>query len=236
MIEILLKSGRVDVDAKAGDERQNTALLYTTMWGRSEATQVLIKWNAAMELGDRGGTTPLEQAILFRKVRTASVLIENGAESRFRPRGGMPESTILHAAVSGASSRTRSSIVRDLLEEHPRLRDSSFLDQFTSMGWTPLHKAAYFGDVHGVKAPVLAGANWKLAKLRSPRPTTGTPLEICEKAIHELRYKSPSQDYFWLKDRNPLAIKEFKNSLEEIKSFLQSPEWHLSMNSLSLKS
>jgi ankyrin repeat protein len=59
---------------------------------------------------------------------------------------------VLHRAC--ADSQRQDSMVKELLESCAMLRQPLLLEMIDSCGWTPLYRAAYFGDLEAVASLV----------------------------------------------------------------------------------
>ncbi|KAK0650537.1 hypothetical protein DIS24_g6762 [Lasiodiplodia hormozganensis] len=98
------------------------------------------------------------------------------------------------------------------------ISEQELVNEFDSAGWTPLHKAAYYGDVEGAKALLTAGADHKLKDRRSYKDlTSGTPCEIARNNLMDIDQNGIDDGFYeWLDSKDHAAINYFKNSLQEI--------------------
>jgi ankyrin repeat protein len=218
MAKVLLDSGRVMVDKRSTDCNR-TALIYAGLVGAPDVIKVLLQHGADIELADSSGLTALEWAIRSRKMEAITILLNHGAQSHFK--SGY---TILHVGIMGVSEGSRTSIVKQLIEEHPGLM-RKYLETIHAE-LTPLQTAAYRGDVSAVKALVAFGANCKATNLLYNRPSShrGTALEIATSSLENLdkleREGLVPRDFFPLKESNPSTMEDLRRGLEEIKFFL----------------
>lgn len=97
------------------------------------------------------GLTALEIAVTSRHLEAAVKLIDLGSQVE------AGDCSILHLAIAGASRR--GSIAQELLRDVPMLRSEQILNRRGKDGWTPLHRAAAFGDRDSVEALLEAGAD-----------------------------------------------------------------------------
>ena len=236
--EILLESQQVEIDAR--DLEGRTAMALSAMFGKAEMLELLLQRGGAKEVLDRSGWSPLQWAIYSRSPKAISTLIKAGAAVHFLHKN--INSTVLHEAIMGTTERSRISVIKQILDQTPSLKTPSSLNAKDSAMLTPLQLAAYRGDVSAVRALIAAGADctitnndsWDLTNYRRKRSQggnlkaglyIGTALEIVTKVIALFDYQG---NPFYVHDARtqflevggPTVLKEFRNSLEEIRIFL----------------
>ncbi|KAL1631908.1 hypothetical protein SLS56_004113 [Neofusicoccum ribis] len=138
MAEILYSRGGLDVDARATGCHGGTALTFAAMFGNAKMVAWLVGKGARIDLADAADTTPLEQAVISRNLDAVTVLLDRGADCLFgRAAEGedIPKQSILHAAVMGATERSRTSLIL-----HPTMDAEKFESQFRETTST------YFAD------------------------------------------------------------------------------------------
>lgn len=145
MVELLSTAKGFDIDATTMTRNDSkgggmTALHLAAFFGHSEVISLLVRKGANMEIPDAFTYTPLQTATFHRKINAIDTLIELGANVLFK---SLRHDTVLHVAVAGIWSGH--SIVKHLLLKHTRLQEHSIINVVDHIGWTALHKAAYFG-------------------------------------------------------------------------------------------
>ncbi|OIW24412.1 kinase-like protein [Coniochaeta ligniaria NRRL 30616] len=186
--EILLRTAGIDVNAESrlGD----TAVLLAATRGSLGVLASLIRKGANLELGDA-----LHGAVHARQLDAVLMLVTARASVRFTTsKGGALN--ILHSAVS--TDEKRPSHVREYLAKCPEARTEEVMNEFSSNGWTPLHQAAYYGDVDGVAALLEAGADPRKFKLPATFTLGGTPRELATKIRESATlflHPRPRQEY-----------------------------------------
>lgn len=211
---VLLDTGRVDTTKRSS--RGHTALTYAALSGSASVIECLVEAKADLELPDRVGDTALAGAVSGRKLEASVALIRAGAKLSWE------KLNILHSAVTNASQR--GSIVRELLEECPKqLCIPALLDGLDQLGWTPMHRGAYNGDVDGVEALLDAGADHLTCKLPPYLSMGGTVLQLVIKTIERLKKGGAiAQDHRAVKGKGPVAVKQFIDRLDAIKGILEA--------------
>ena len=222
MAEVLIKVPRFDINAKALCGRN--ALHFAAEFGSEEFISLLIQNGADKEACDGDGLTALQLASLRRKIHAADALLNEGVNALFLIRTS-PQSkgSVLHAAVAGASSGE--TVLRPLLEKHPRLREPAIINALDGTGSTPLHKAAYFGDCEAVDTLLFYGAD------RSARDSSGahfpgrtgrTALDKVEQLLKRVEARGLGNDHKRITLQGPQAENTFVENLREIKRLLES--------------
>lgn len=176
MARALLGSQRVLVDQRSSEG--NSPLMEAAVNGSNAVIDCLSQARADLELRSSQGRTALELAVLARKTSTAVMLIRLGAQIEVEGR------SILHHAVT--NPKHSGSIARELLDQVPELRESRIINGSGAPGeWSPLHRAAAFGDRDGVEALLNAGADHQIGKLKPHMLETGsgTPLQLVNALI-----------------------------------------------------
>lgn len=100
---------------------------------------------------------PLMIGTLRRNLEVVEYLLLHGANPDFGFLGSPLVPNILHAACANADSDT--TLLPHLLREHKSLSPGALLHATDDAGWTPLHKAAVYGDAEGVRALLSHGAD-----------------------------------------------------------------------------
>ena len=181
--------------ANARDARGNSPLLIATYSGKRDIVQLLTERGARAsffeacalgrmadvrrQLGDdpelvkqwaHDGWPPLHLAAFFGHRETAEALLDAGADVRTVSRNSEANLAI-NAAAAGPRADRRAEIVRLLIA-----RGSPVDGRGSPAGHTPLHEAAFNGDVPLVRLLLESGAD------RSVRTPEGdTPLDIATK-------------------------------------------------------
>ncbi|KAK0707025.1 hypothetical protein B0T26DRAFT_680607 [Lasiosphaeria miniovina] len=174
--EALLQVPGIDADVET--DRGDTAMSLAALKGPLGVLAALIRKGA--DLG-RGET--LAGAVSARQLGAIMMLIAAGSGVTFMSLGA--EYNILHKAA--AIDENRPSIVRKLLAKCQELCAQDAVNGFSGASWTPLHDAAYFGDVDGVMALLEAGADPTRHKLPSNFTYGGTPRELAIKIRESMK-------------------------------------------------
>ena len=178
--DVLLQSNSLDINKR--DAHGETAAHIAVASDAGMVLKLLVRKGADIEIFNSARQTPLTFAILHRKKVAIQILIEAGADISPGNNGGSTNTSALHAAVSGSSSSD--SIASYLLENYHEFRDPLQLDLVDEHGWTPLHRAAYFGDYQGVAALLDYGANSEVRTSSHYRMAQGqTALDITENLL-----------------------------------------------------
>lgn len=219
MARVLLAQPGIDINSKASD--RNTALTYAAKFGSEVITGMLINSGASLEMSDAKGSTPLDVAVNGRQIEVARLLLKAGARTVFRIKSGGPYENILHVAVTNASNRP--SVAKQILDILSADAVKDVLNAFDSGGWTPLHRAAYFGDIQGVDALLQAGADRTLFKHpQTPSLTSygGTPLQLVTRLINKIKKRGLGIDHEAIKREGTGAENHFSDCLEAIQILL----------------
>jgi len=181
--------------ANTRDERGNTPLLIATYMGKRELVRMLLERGARPSFFEacaisrvadvrrhlrespgivgqwsHDGWPPLHLAAFFGHPETAQALLDAGADVLAVSRNSEANLAI-NAAAAGPQADRRPEIVRLLIE-----RGAPVDGQGSPAGHTPLHEAAYNGDVALVRLLLDRGAD------RAVRTAEGdTPLDIATK-------------------------------------------------------
>jgi len=84
-------------DVNAPDESMNISpLAWSVSHGQTEATRLLIKSGAEVDIKDDNGSTPLHSAVVFGRADIAKLLVENGANPQVRNGDGATPADVLH--------------------------------------------------------------------------------------------------------------------------------------------
>ncbi|KAM7216775.1 ankyrin [Rhypophila decipiens] len=195
----------------------HTALTIAALSGSASVIECLVEAGGDLELPDGSGYTALAGAVLQRKLEASVALIRAGANVSWA------KHNVLHLAVTNASQRP--SIVQELLNDCPeQLCKTALLNGFDQMGWTPMQRAAYFGDVDGVDALLDAGADHLTFKHPAYMSMGGTPLQVVTKFLERLKNNGGElgPDHKAVKEKGPLAVRRFMNCLYAIRGRLES--------------
>lgn len=150
--------------------------------------EALIKAGADVSAHGENGATPLQVAAIYNNIMGAEMLIKAGADVSDRGRDGL---TPLHTAINtnlklakmlieaGADVSARVDISGIRGTRYEKLAESTY------GGMTPIHVAAKFNNLEGVKILIEAGA-----KIMPKDETGKTPLQYAESAemIKLLKY------------------------------------------------
>jgi ankyrin repeat protein len=212
MIEVLLNVNGIDVDMK--DSGGLNALHFAATFGCTEALSALIAGGAKIDDLDSRGGTALTSAVQFRKTIAANLLLDAGASPFFTFESSPTVGTMLHVAAAGAGSGE--SILRVLLENRPELQTPSILDATNQIGWTALHKAAYFGDHDAVETLLDYGADSTL-KSKSGK----TALDVAVTLLKQVTERGLGMDHQRVRQKGQQAVEIFVAGLTHIKEMLQ---------------
>lgn len=221
MAKVLVDHLTCDIERRAADPGQNTALLYCAKFGSPEVASLLIAKGADIHLPDFQGMSPPDAAVSSRHLRMVEVLINANARLRFTNHSG-PGRNILHAAVVNSSNRP--SVVRAVLKMITNQDTRSLIDEFDAAGWTPLHVATYFADEDGVDALLEAGADrniFKNPQLPLRHNLGGTPYQMVSRVIDGVKERGPGRDHQAIVRLGSSGVTEFLQRLEAIRIRLQ---------------
>ncbi|WP_264702196.1 ankyrin repeat domain-containing protein [Wolbachia endosymbiont (group A) of Volucella inflata] len=147
MVEILLKEGRTDVNAR--DKKGRTPLHYAAGHGHTQVVEVLLEEGADVNAQDEDKGTPLHYAAYSGHIEVVKHLIKKEADVNVVDKYG--RSPLHYAAENGYTQ-----VVEVLLEEGA---DVNAQDEDKE---TPLHIAAEHGHIKIVKLLLKNGANVNL--------------------------------------------------------------------------
>ena len=222
MVKLILQDQRLNIDARTSRRQRDTAMHIGATFGSVNVLRLLILANAMIEVKDEDGRTPLEVAILCRQKEAADIFLAEDASIYFDLHDDGPRSTVLHSAVAGPSYP--GSIASHLLEKHAVLRNPLLVNLFDRYGWTPLHKATFYGDVESVATLLSYGADHSAA-CTHPYPIAPgrTSLDIVKTLLRGLHTDSDLCFYHSrIKRGGKLAFNNFIHCLAEIRRILQS--------------
>jgi ankyrin repeat protein len=166
--DVLLGTQGINIDAQSG--RGQTAISLAATRGSLGILALLIHKGADLHLGE-----PLAAAVSGRQMDAVIMLVDGGADVRVTLSNGV-ETTILHMGVR--TDDRRPSEIRRILAKCPRACTPDVINCTSEYGWTPLHQAAYYGDVDGVAALLEAGADPCKLNLAAESSLEGTPLQL----------------------------------------------------------
>lgn len=214
MAEIICNSIGSKVDAITSDGQGRTAFHYAAMFGFVDVLRVLIHHGAEKEFRASDGLTALQLAIIQRQKAAANVLLGMGAKFVYQSKR-LGLCTVLHAS---SGSNPERSILRDLLETHPQLRNPVVINCQDRIGYTALHWAAHYGDLDAVEALLDNEADRNIRDTsRGPYPGK-TPRDII---LPVLKTKESFRFPKSMPSRRPQAVKAHIVRLEEIKRLLE---------------
>ncbi|KAL6722381.1 hypothetical protein ACLMJK_001488 [Lecanora helva] len=219
MAEILIKVPRFDINAKALCGR--TALHFAAEFGSEDVISLLLQNGADREASDKDGLTALQLAAFRRKIHNADTLLNMGAKALFltgtKP---MSKGSVLHAAAAGASSAE--TVLKPLLDQHPRLREPAIINAVNGAGWTPLHQAAYFGDCEATYTLLYYGADRSARDSSRAQYPGRTALDKVMELLKQIEARGLGRDHKRIKTRGPQAANAFVESSREIKRLLEN--------------
>ena len=149
------------------DENGRTPLHFAAWEENADFARFLLGHQAEVDVKDKWGRTPLfiatyEEPLVFDRVPTVSLLLENGADVNARDNSG---DTPLHMAAMGETE-----VVKVLIEY------GAEVNAVNDTGETPLHKAVRHPEYKVVQELLLHGG------LKTLRNFEGlTPVQIAEK-------------------------------------------------------
>lgn len=226
MVEVLSTAQGFDVDAttaagKDGLLGGQTALHLAAIFGSAEVISMLVQKGANMDVLDALQSTPLQIAMLHRKIEAADTLIELGANVFFFKVGkeNIAGGSVLHRAVAGELSGY--TLAKHLLTKHSRLQEHSILNAVDHVGWTALHKAAYFGDYEAVEVLLAQGADRTLMDTSRGLMPGRTPLEVVKHELWRLSIGAWDSDLKRIMTRGSQAKDCHVANLQEIVCMLR---------------
>ncbi|KAI4254419.1 MAG: hypothetical protein L6R42_007198, partial [Xanthoria sp. 1 TBL-2021] len=155
LCKILLR--RRDIDVNRRNATGSAAIHIAAKFNSCVVLRLLLDKGASSEMLDSDGHSPLTVAVLHRQKHAFQIIMEADADVNIRKESDASRTTILHIAVCGPSSSD--SMAGHILETYPQFRDPARLNFIDRLGWSPLHRAAYFGDYEGVAALLQYGAD-----------------------------------------------------------------------------
>ncbi|KAI4188092.1 MAG: hypothetical protein LQ346_005383 [Caloplaca aetnensis] len=190
------------------------------MFNAATTMELLLRNGAQVEMLDNDNQSALALSVSFRHKNTTGILMEAGASTAIGNGGGSSRTSILHLAVSGPSSSD--SIASYLLDTYPELSDATHLNFVDGLGWTPLHRAAYFGDYAGIAALIRHGADTEIQCPRRFSIAKGrTALEVVTFLLEKFRVKKElGADHIRITQGGAQAIDTFRQRLEEVQVLL----------------
>ena len=218
MAEILIGVPAFDIRTRALDGQ--TALHFAALFGSADFIDVLVRNHVDMEVRDSSGLTALQSAVSRRKRQAADFLLGREAHALFPSGEVLSKGSILHLASAGASSSD--SILTYLVETHSRLQKPAILNAVGFAGYTPLHKAAYWGDVDAVETLLAYGADKNLRDSSGGPHHGRTALDKVEQLLKQIESRGLGVDHRRIKERGQHVVSAFTEQLLEIKRILDS--------------
>lgn len=236
LVKLLLEQG-VDVNlglkhlAWEADWMLRTPLANAAFAARTEVVRHLLDHGADCGPLDGADDCPLKNAVMMRQPTIAAMLLKHAAQLT-PPR--RPKTRVLIRAI--ISSHDDTEILRQLLDAGAPIdgrytppKAESFFAQFDPprepdlAGWTPLHYAAYFGNVDALKMLLALGAD------RTARADSGiTPLACAERDENPWQVLWPPGDDPYVKGSDErIEVERYRVNLRrrEIRELLRtSPE------------
>lgn len=218
LCEVLLQ--RMDIDVNKRNSKGATATHIAATFNAAAVLDLLLRNGAQIEMLDNDNQSALNLSVSFRHKITTMILMEAGASTIKGNEGESSRASILHLAVSGPSSSD--SMASYLLDTYPQLSDATHLNFVDGLGWTPLHRAAYFGDYAGVAALIRHGADTQIrCPRRFPIAKGRTALEVVTHLLERLRAKKDlGADHVRITQEGAQAIDTFRSRLEEVQVLL----------------
>ncbi len=218
LCKMILRHGNLDINRQ--NAKGASAVHLAATFNAATVLVLLLHSGADIETWDQDGYTPLALAILNRRRSAIRFLVEAGANTFLRNGEGASKIGALHIAVSGPSSLD--SIAAHLLETYPVFGSSSHLNLVDGFGWTPLHRAAYFGDYEGVAALLSYGADSEAQCCRRfPIAPGRTAFDVASNLLQKISTDSGlGSDHASIIKGGAVAIAAFRLRLEEVKLIL----------------
>lgn len=219
--ELIFQDQRLKIDTRTSRRNHETAMHIAAKFGSVDVLRLLIQANAIIDVKDEDDKTPLEVAVLCRQKEATDILLAEEASPYFDISDNGPRSTVLHSAVSGPSYP--GSIIRYLLENYIIFRSPLMMNMLDKYGWTPLHKATFYGDNEGVASLLSFGADHSVA-CTYPYPIAPgiTSLDVVKNLVQGLHTESDLCYYHSrIKKGGPVVFKNFLSRLNEIRRLLE---------------
>ncbi|KAL8698677.1 MAG: hypothetical protein Q9224_001746 [Gallowayella concinna] len=211
---------RHDLDINKPNGKGSAAIHIASSFGSCAVLQLLVDRGATLEVLDGDGYSPLRLAVLYRQKGAIRIILAASTDTTMGKEGDASRTSILHIAVSGPSSSD--SIAGHILDTYPQFRDPARLNCVDGLGWTPLHRAAYFGDHEGIAALLQYGADSEVrCPRRFPIARGRTALDVTSNLLQRIEAKAAlSPDHARITKGGTSAIASFKSRLKEIKIIL----------------
>lgn len=217
LCDVLLQSKTLDINKR--DANGETAAHIAATSNAGMILKLLVRKGAEIEILNSARETPLTLAILHRQKAAIQILIEAGANISLGSHDESSKTSALHIAVLGPSSSD--SIAYHLLENYPEFRNPSHLDQVDSHGWTPLHRAACFGDYQSVAALLDYGANIEArTSSRYRMAQDQTALEITNNRLKRMAESGSDVDRSRIREGGESSLAPLPLRLQEVRYIL----------------
>ncbi|KAL8664455.1 MAG: hypothetical protein Q9202_003005 [Teloschistes flavicans] len=208
---------RQTLDINKPNAQGSTAVHIAATFDSCTVLKLLLHKGANIRVLDHDGYSPLALAVLHRRKGAIKTLLEASADIAISQKSDASATSILHIAVCGPSSSE--SIVGYILDTYPRFREPAQLNYVDGLGWTALHRAAYFGDHEGVASLLEYGADSEArCPRRFPIALGRTALDVALNLLQRIETKGTlSPDHALITKGGAQAIALFKLQLEEVK-------------------
>lgn len=208
---------RQTLDINKPNAQGSTAVHIAATFDSCTVLKLLLHKGANIRVLDHDGYSPLALAVLHRRKGAIKILLEASADIAISQKSDASATSILHIAVCGPSSSE--SIVGYILDTYPRFREPAQLNYVDGLGWTALHRAAYFGDHEGVASLLEYGADSEArCPRRFPIALGRTALDVALNLLQRIETKGTlSPDHARITKGGAQAIAFFKLQLEEVK-------------------
>lgn len=218
LCEPLLQRQTLDINKQ--NAQGSTAVHIAATFDSCTVLKLLLQKGADISILDHDGYSPLTLAVLHRRKGAIQVLLEASADIKISQKSDASATSILHIAVCGPSSSE--SIVGYILDTYPRFREPVRLNYVDGLGWTALHRAAYFGDHEGVASLLECGADSEArCPRRFPIALGRTALDVALNLLQRIETKGTlGPDHARITKGGAQSIALFKLQLEEVKIIL----------------